>query len=365
MLETASTEEAPKPFNLSGYIQPGFSVLHRGDAVPRDRWRYGAESTRAGLIITGQPVSRWSYTLELVVAGESTDLVSSVDIVDENGDGVPDEVAAQNEPIAGLFVERAFVEVAVTKHIGVVAGRKRVPFTVQEQSPSTALMFPTRSGPNEVFVQGPDFGAGVSFRLPDDLFVAQLGVYNGTGEPLGATDEQGLVYSGRVDFNPLGELPLGEQATGRGPLRVGVGAGVLFYASRHFDTAGFAGARQRDLRASASLRLAVSGFYLQSEVLRRQRTDSLSDRPEITTGAYTQFSWLFSKLVAPLGRVGWAAEDQGFASRSTVWVEGGIAVYPSRDDPDSIRVTALYVEEHRLTESERANGAAVQLQLTW
>jgi hypothetical protein len=227
-------------------------------------------------------------------------------------------------------------------------------------------MFPGRSGPNEVFVQGPDFGAGVAFRLPEDLLVAQVGAFNGTGEDLGAADHQGLVYSARVDVNPLGQLPLGEAATGRGPLRLGFGAGVLYHMSRHYDSAGFPGSRRRDLRASASVRVAWQGLYVQAEGLRRQRTDSLSDRPEITTGAYGQVSWLVAAIgLAPLARIGWAAEDQGFAPRTTLWLDGGVAFYPSRTDPDSIKITVEYIEEHRLTEGERASGAIAQLQLTW
>jgi hypothetical protein len=355
----------PKTLSLSGYLSPSLAVVHRGDAVPRDRWRYGAESTRAGVIFSGTPIARWSYHLEAVVAGETNDLVATVDTVDTNGDGVADGIAPMTERVPGIFVERAVVELDAGAGFSIVAGQLRIPFTVQEQSPSTQLMFPGRSGPNEVFVQGPDLGLDVVYRAPADRFVAHAGAFNGTGEPVEATSEHGLVYSARVDVNPLGEFPVGEANTAGGPLRVGVGAGALFYASRTYDAAGFPGSRQRDLRASASFRIAAGGLYVQTEGLRRQRTDSLSGRPEITTGAYAQMSYYTAAAVgfAPLARLGWAAEDQGFAERTTLWFEGGVAIYPNADDPDALKIIVQYLGERRLTEAEQANGVVAQAQL--
>ena len=361
-------EDKRKLFELSGYLQPAFSVVHRADAVPRDRLKYGAEATRAGVILEGAPIKWAKYNLEVVVAGETNDLVTKVDTVDSNGDGMPDDVAPTTERLPGVFVERAVIEIEAGYGFSLVAGQHRIPFTVQEQSPSTQLMFPSRSGPNEVFVQGPDLGLEVVYHAPEDRAIAQVGGFNGTGEPVEVSTVHGVTYSARIDINPLGEFPVAEAAnTKPGPLRLGFGAGILYYSSRHYDMAGFPGAEERDLRAAASVRVAISGLYVQSEVLRRQRTDSLSNRPDITTGAYVQASWYQPALIgfAPLARFGWAAEDEGFAPRTTLWLEGGVALYPKVSDPDALRIIVEYLGERRVTEAEQANGAIVQAQLVW
>ena len=104
------------------------------------------------------------------------------------------------------------------------------------------------------------------------------------------------------------------------------------------------------------------------ELLRRQRTDSLSSRAQIATGAYAQTSFTFPAgpvLVAPLGRLGWAEEDQEFMPRETVWTEIGLALYPHPADPEAIRIIVQYLGQRQVTERESAHGAALQAQLTF
>jgi hypothetical protein len=364
-----SAEETKTPtFVLGGYLQPQLGASYRADAVPRDRWRYGAESTQAGLEVSGEPIARWSYALAVVVSGEEFDLVSDFSIVDEIGAGAPDDVVASHRRVTGLFVEQATVTFNPASWVALTLGQMRVPFTVQEQSPATALMFPSRSGPNEVFVQGPDLGflAGFTFG---HIARAQVGAFNGTGAAAGVTSERGLVYAARVDVHPLGPLPRGEGDTQRGPLRFGMGAGVLYYPTRIYDDAGFPGSRIRDLRISGAVRAAVRGAFLQTEFFRRQRTDSLSSRPEITTGAYVQASMYLPLAlpvgIAPIARFGWASEDQGFAPRTTRWIEAGLTVFPDPTRPEVLRVTLQYLGEKRLTEGESAHGGVLQVQYTW
>ena len=364
----AEADEKPS-WELSGYLQPQVGMTWRPDGLPRDRFEYGASATAAGIEIGGQPWDDWRYDLHVIVAGESREVVTGVESVDSNGDGVPDDVSAESELSPTLAVERATVSYQPVPLVGAVVGQMRIPFTVQEQSPQTSLMFPRRSGPNEVFLQGPDLGALAVLTLPNDLVRASLGAFNGSGAPVGESEERGLVYALRADVNPLGPFPFGEGDLERGRLRIGLGAGFLYYPARVYDASGYLGTRIRDLRASASFRLAVRGVYLQTEVLRRQRTDSLSSRPVVATGAYGQASY-FLPLAAPIGlapiaRIGYAAEDQGFDPRDTLFLEGGLTVYPHPDEPDDLKIVAQYLGERRLSEREDAHGAVVQVQLSW
>jgi hypothetical protein len=367
--EGPGVELEKKSWELSGYLQPQVGMTWRPDGLPRDRFEYGASATAAGLEITGQPWQRWGYDVHLVVAGESREVVTGVEVVDSNGDGVADDVSTDSELDPSLLVERAAVSYQPVDVFGLVVGQMRIPFTAQEQSPQTALMFPQRSGPNEVFLKGPDLGALAVLTIQDDLVRASLGAFNGSGAPVGESEERGLVYSARIDANPLGRFPFGEGDLERGRLRIGVGAGFLYYPATVYDAAGYLASRIRDLRASASFRLAARGVYLQAEVLRRQRTDSLSSRPVVATGAYAQGSWFLPVRApigwAPIARIGYAAEDQGFAPRDTLFLEAGLTAYPRPDQPDSLKVVAQYLGERRLSEGEDAHGAILQLQLTW
>jgi hypothetical protein len=368
--EKEKEEKADEPsYQLGGYLQPQVGMTYRPSALPRDRMEYGAAATAAGIEITGQPWTHWGYDVHLIVAGESREVVTGVESVDTNGDGVPDDVSTDSEITPTLAVERATINYQPLPLVGAVVGQMRIPFTVQEQSPQTSLMFPRRSGPNEVFLKGPDLGALAVLTLKDDLVRASLGAFNGSGAPVGETEERGLVYSLRADVNPLGPFPFGEGDLERGRLRIGLGAGFLYYPARVYDASGYLGTRIRDLRASASFRLAARGLYLQAEILRRQRTDSLSSRPVVATGAYSQASY-FLPLRAPIGlapiaRVGYSAEDQSFAPRNTLFLEAGLTVYPMPDEPDDLKIVAQYLGERRLTEDEDAHGAILQLQLAW
>lgn len=361
--------EDRRSWNLSGYLQPEVGMTYRPSALPRDRLVYGASATSAGIEITGEPWDHWSYDVHLIVAGESLEVVTGVESVDTNGDGVPDDVSADSEVTPSLLVERASITYQPLALLGIVVGQMRIPFTAQEQSPETALMFPQRSGPNEVFLKGPDLGALAVLTVNGDLVRASLGAFNGSGAPVGESEERGLVYSARVDLNPLGPFPFGEGDLERGRLRIGLGAGFLYYPASVYDASGYLGSRIRDLRASASFRLAARGFYLQAEALRRSRTDSLSSRPVVATGAYAQSSYLLPIQapigLAPIARIGYAAEDQGFDPRDTLFLEAGISVYPRPDEPDDLKVVAQYLGERRLSEGENAHGAVLQLQLLW
>ena len=370
-------------FQLSGYVQPAFGVRYRPDGVPQDVWQFGADATRIGVRMTGSPIDGWFYNLHLVIGGDILSPLVDVSAVDQVGDGSPDAIDSTFQLAPGIFFEEATIGFAPADDLSVKVGQMRIPFTVEHQSPNTRLMFPQRAGPNEVFLTDTDLGALATADL-GDVTTASAGVFNGTGtspfasaEPFDPLCEcnrvvRGLMYTGRLDLNPLGSFPLGVRGIEDHPLRVGMGAGLLYFPYSTFDSSGFSNTRVRDLRASASFRLAYGGLSSQVELLRRQQTDSLSDRPIIATGGYGQLSFYLPISdefgIAPIGRWGATVEDQSFQARTTYWTEGGLTMYvhPESDDSrDEVRLTLQYLDERRVTEGENAHGMIAQLQMQW
>lgn len=352
-----------RPIELSGYVQPQFGVRYRPGAVPRDRTDYSAGDTRAGFIVDGQPLEGWRYTLHLVVNADVINAVSQ-----ESGGSDSALSRTQN----AIELERAAVDWDPTANIGVSLGQMRIPFSVEGQISNTSLMFPNRAEANQVFLRGSDLGALARLSARDDKLRLAAGVFNGTDATSSIeTGARGPLYAIRADIDPMGPMEDGGRDTLRGPLKFGFGAGVIYYPSTTFDSAGFEGPKMRDLRASLSARAAVRGVYLQAELLRRQRTDSLSSRPLIATGAYGQASYYMplddNMAISPMARLGWAVEDQSFDPRERVWTEAGMSLHlrTARQDPDDLRITLQYLGEHRLTERESAHGAVAQMQLRW
>lgn len=367
-------------FRVTGYVQPQFTYRYRPAARERDRNEAGFGSTRGGLVFSGEPIPRFGYKMHLVV-GSTVNAVTDVDLVDTDADGANDGVDTISRAIPGVFFEqislgfRAVDYSAPDKKDTVVldltAGILRIPFTAQNRSPNSALMFPRRSTPNNVFLIGTDLGGLLSLGLFDKRIELQGGVFNGTGRAAGVGNERGVLYSGRIDINPLGGFPFKENDIEHGPFRVGLGGGILYFPSRVFDSAGNdTSARLRDLRMSASLRMAFRGIYAQGEFFRRQETDSLSSRPTIATGAYGQASY-FIRLpsvfgLAPQGRFGWTEFDQSFDPRTAYFAEGGLSFFVGSKftgRPDAFRFLVSYVGEWRVTEGEVAHGAVAQAQL--
>ncbi len=365
--------EGRKAFTVGGYIQPTFGLRYRPDGLPRDQFDYSAAATQLGFIVSGEPVSKLSYVLHVVATGQMLTQRGNPNSDKSGGtaDGKTPLFGAigRSQLSSGVRVEQVTVAYQPVDSFRVRAGQMRVPFTVDQFSGNTRLMFPTRSAPTQVFLRGTDLGALAEYRFKKQVRVS-AGVFNGA-RVSGGGNSRGLLYSARADYSPLGRMPLQQADFGRGGFRVGVGAGLVYLATSAFDSAGFASVRARDLRASASLRLAYKGFYFQAEGLRRQRTDSLTARPLVATGGYGQAS-MFMPIkgrlsIAPIGRFGWTQEDQAFSPRDSFWAEAGATVYLGNKSgrPDDMSLTLQYLGERRVTDNENAHGTVFRAQLRW
>ena len=85
----------------------------------------------------------------------------------------------------------------------------------------------------------------------------------------------------------------------------------------------------------------------------------------LATGAYGQLGFYLPFGVEPVARVGWTAEDQSFDPRHTLWIEGGVNLYPAHMDEvaDGIKISVNYLGEGRMSEREWAHGGVLRVQL--
>ncbi len=371
--EPAADEPDAGP-TFHGYLQPSFGYKSRPDAVPRDRLEYGAYGSKAGFVVHGERFEDWHYTIHLVVDARAMAVLTDVDLVDRDGAGGPEGLDTTRRDVTGTMIEEISVRYQPWPFFGVTAGQMRIPFTVAHRSANTALMFPTRPGPNEVFLSGSDQGLLAEVNALQGRARASAGAFHGVSLLVASElrNTRGLVYSLRTDVEPFGRMPATENDFDRGPFRLGVGFGLLYRDARVYDATGYEARFVRDVRVSASLRAMLAGIYVQSEILRRLRTDNLSSRPEQTTGVYGQASYFLPVLdtmaVSPIARLGRTVEDETVEPSETWFLEGGLALYPAanRDRPDDLRLLLQYVGERRVSEQgENANGALGQISYRW
>ena len=352
---------------ISGFVSPQFTGTVRPDAVPEDRLVAGMGNSVAGVTFEGEPDERWAFKTYLqFAAADAFPAVTSVTAVDNDNDGNVDRVATTTAEAIGTLVREVSITYNPVEVFGIRVGRMPIPFTSQAQSPDTALLFPQRSGPNSVFLADDDLGGLLELDV-DGIVLASAGLFNGTGVGAGRSSNQGALILGRVDVNPLGDFAFDEIAGTDAPFRVGIGGGVAWNPYTSYDSAGYEDVHVSDFRGSASLRMAVAGFSVSGEVLRRYQIDDLTHRPVEATGAYGQTGWLLAFGLEPIFRMGWTADDQSFAPQTTIWTDAGVNLYPGfdGDNPDAVRFTVQYLSENRVTEQEVARGIAARALVQW
>ena len=365
LLVSLPAATAPR-FKVGGYVSPAFNLTLRPNARPVDAWELGIGSSQAGLIFIGRPVDHWSFTIDLVLGQDVVSALTGVELVDLDNDGDVDATTVSVADALSNIVEETTITWAPVDEIHLRMGRMRIPFTSQAQSHYMTLLFPTRSGANEAFLRGTDLGVLAEFHLADERVLTSMGVYNGTGLSAGSGDLKGLLLSGRIDLQPFGPFPFDESESRREKaFRLGIGAGILYNPYTSYDSSGHADVYVQDLRTAASLRMAAGGLLFTAEFLFRRQVDTMTSRPVTAMGAYCQFGYYSPVGVEPVARVGWASMDRSFDPLHTLWLEGGLNLYPAHRDekPDSVRVSLLYMGENRLTEHEWAHGIVVRMQV--
>ncbi len=118
----------------------------------------------------------------------------------------------------------AYLEFAKAPWATVRAGQFKVPFSLEELAPDQNLLFPERAITN-VFAVAREQGVALLGLGPQKQFGYAVGVNNGSGESK-SQDDQGLMYTARIWWDPFGEYKLGQgglDAPEKALVHVGVG----------------------------------------------------------------------------------------------------------------------------------------------
>lgn len=347
-----------------GYVAPMVVATARPDAPPVDRWELGLGATRAGLDFRSKSLEGFQARVYLVLGSDLVSAVTSTKLADTDNDGKADTVSTSTAKVMANVLDEASLTWTPAEVVRVRAGRFRVPFTAQGQSPDTALLFPTRASPTGVFLEGSDLGVLVEWNA-QDYARGSVGVFNGTGLSAGAGSSKGALCTARVDLSPLGAFAFNETSPERRPFRFGLGAALVWHPTTWYDRAGEPDVRVNDLRGAASVRISAGSLYLGAELLGRHETDTLTSRPVVAFGGYGQGGYALPVGVEPIARVGAVMDDLSFDPQTTAFAEAGLNAYPGwrGERPDVLKLSAVYQGEFRLTEGEEAHGLGLRAQL--
>jgi len=379
------TDEKASPFKskyltIGGYIQPQYTYRVRKGARPRDQQEFGAQQTRAGLILSGEVLPKWSYKVHFVIGSNIASVVTGVDTADYEGDGSTDSLVLRKSLVPGVAIEQLWVNYNPLKvetkggmeafSLNLRLGQMRVPFSKQNKTQNSSLLFPRRNQVVTSFLVSSDLGGLLEADFADRRVTLAGGVFNGTGLAVNRDNRRGPLWSAQLEISPFGRLKGYESALelDKKP-RFVLGTGMLYSPYRLYDSAGNDTlTRARDLLVSGSAKFVVHGFYLFGEFIRRQVTDNLSSRPFLSTGAYGQMSYAIplgpNLFIAPLGNFGWSATEQAVQPLNRYFTSDGIAFYfPNKHRLDAVRVSVLYEGEWFVDEGESAQGGTLQVQV--
>ena len=108
-------------------------------------------------------------------------------------------------------VKDAYLEFDRAKLATLRVGQFKTPFSLQELISSGRQQFVDRAITNLKFAPARDTGVMLTGVTDEKFFGYAAGIFNGSGESR-AQDDEGLLYVGRVWFDPLGEYKLAESA---------------------------------------------------------------------------------------------------------------------------------------------------------
>ncbi|MEI5984698.1 MULTISPECIES: porin [Sphingobacterium] len=226
-------------------------------------------------------------------------------------------------------------------------GQNKLPGNRQRVNSSGQLQFADRSLVNSNFTIDRDFGVSLNYskEVGSVAFSAKGAVSTGEGRPANSTDD-GLAYTGRVEFLPLGKFT-NENDYQEGDLvreetpKISFGGGYS-YNDRTIREGGQTGRYVQNpftLKTSfADMIFKYMGFAYQAEYMRRDVDNPLNitdeDEPEPTVaykgwGLNQQISYLMNKGYEIAGRYTYIEPHQDIQDfeRQTEVVELGLTKY--------------------------------------
>lgn len=363
----ATAADAGASVETHGYVAPQFQAVWRPDARPVDKSRVGMTGSKAGLIFDGKVSPVWGFRVHFVLGEDTFRALTEARPVDEDNDGTTDEVYTESKDALSNMVVESTVSYQPIDAFKLILGQMRIPFSSQAQSPNTDLLFPERAGPNEAFLSGSDMGVLAHTALFEERLVGSVGAFNGTSTNIFKTERHGVLYTGRIDVNPLGAFGFSETSEWAGPFLLGLGSGLIYNPYTAYDRAGYATVSVKDTRYSVSARTAFYGLYVVGEFLSRQQLDSMSSRPQWGSGWYGQVGWHLPHGFEPIFRMGESTIDEAFDPQTTRWLDMGLNYYPAlkASRRDQVKITLHYLSENRVDEDERASGLSTRVQVSW
>jgi hypothetical protein len=300
------------------YVQPLWAWVDPEGASAEGSFRV----RRARLALRGAAYERFTYLIQIEMAGTSTRLV----------DGW---IGTELHPL-----------------LTVAAGQAKAPFGRQQLTSDTGLQFVDRGILDPRFNPARQPGAWMSGEVGDGLLTYSAGIFNGEGMNQ-ANDDGEYLEAARVVWNPLGPFALEESALDypEAPL-LSIGAGAV---STRVGTTGFT-ARRAGFEAAFKLR----GFNTVGEYV-FERMVSDVDPSRDTHGWYVQAGYVVQPGYELAGRYGTIDPDTRDAITPDLTEKGiGLSRYFEGHD---MKIQADYLRLESETDGTSFDQIRVQWQL--
>ncbi len=290
---TVADASGANTFNLGLSFQPRLTATFSGDPDAADEDVVSDEGVRIRrmlLTANGSLVGRIDYRFRINAA-------NTVSFPDADG-----KTQLASKPV----LDDAQVVFRIAEPLQLSVGQWKAPFTLSQAMSDTTLLFPDRPIPIDGYKFGDvkldglgwsrDAGAALLGTVAEKRFEYAVGVFNGDGQNVWPGDG-GLLYVGRVQAAPLGELKYDEVDLARGPARLGIGASASFNTHPTYDDAGAVGDPDTILRAGGDLRFAAAGLSIQGEAIYSVTHTAGNETDGL--GAYAQLGYCLPIGVAP------------------------------------------------------------------
>jgi Phosphate-selective porin O and P len=310
--------------NFGLNLQPRMSATFNGDPEATDAELLsdtGFRIRRALFLMNGTLAGRVDYRFRF-------DAAKTVEVLDTGGKATA---------AAKAILDDAQVIFRIATPFEIAMGQWKVPFTASQVTSDFNMLFPERAMPVEGFKYGDvkvsgfgwsrEAGVAVLGSMAEKKLDYQLGIFNGNGTNVWPPPDSGPLVVLRLHAAPLGELKYDEADMEHGKFRVALGTGAAVNFTPAYKDNGSKIGDTRDLRINTELRVAVSGFTMQSELIYGQIFAAEGDNPAPSLGTYAQIGYVIPVGVAPAfrwSRLDPSLEDDG---DGLTQLEGAVSWY--------------------------------------
>jgi hypothetical protein len=181
----------------------------------------GGQTIPVWVSVSGYVHAQWLYDLHAGVYPRQTFLLRRARVkFKSEQSGIVADVEMGCDDLVPV-VEDAYIGYQVVPALGFVAGLRKMPFSLEELTPTRKLLMIERGLTNDLFGDydylGRDIGIAVEgeCRLRRMPFSYSAGVFNGNGAKLSKDYNDAKQFAERITANPTGSLTVGLNATQR------------------------------------------------------------------------------------------------------------------------------------------------------